>query len=198
MDFSENDNCKYGKEVQSAHISESLRHDPAAIYAHLEPVFTLTKKQIGKIKTAHFLSDGPSTQYKNKKMFYLIANQIATTLDVEQIQWHFSESGHGKGAPDGIGGAVKRLADAAVGYGKDVCSFREFFSILKEKCQKVIILSTDEADMCKIDQVIPDKLNAFKGTLRIRQIFWHKEHYCFCVILVVPNVLEAVNIIPWE
>ncbi|CAH1114447.1 unnamed protein product [Psylliodes chrysocephalus] len=210
MDFSENYNCKYGEEIQSAHfggskpqvslhtvivyhnknkktintnyctISESLRHDPPAICAHLEPVFTRTKTQIGKIKIAHFLSDGPTTQYKNKTMFYLIANQIAKTLEVEQIQWHYSESGHGKGAPDGIGGAVKRTADASVAHGKDVSSFNEFFSVLKNNCKKTNILSISEADICKFDRVVPVKLNAFKGTLKIRQIFWHN---------VKPNVL---------
>ncbi|VEN40097.1 unnamed protein product [Callosobruchus maculatus] len=133
MDFSENYNCKYGREIQSAHfgaskpqislhtvvvyvstsingdpprninfctISENLRHDPSAICGHLTPILREIKSQIPQIKTAYFQSDGPTTQYKNKKMFYLIASYIADILDVDQIQWHYSESGHGKGAPD--------------------------------------------------------------------------------------------------
>ena len=34
--------------------------------------------------------------------------------------WNFSEAGHGKGVPDGIGATVKRLADCLVLRGHDV------------------------------------------------------------------------------
>ena len=34
--------------------------------------------------------------------------------------WNFHESGHGKGAPDGIGGALKRAANLKVLHGKDI------------------------------------------------------------------------------
>lgn len=32
-------------------------------------------------------------------------------------QWLYSEAGHGKGAPDGVGAAIKRQADAHVARG---------------------------------------------------------------------------------
>lgn len=47
-------------------LSESLRHDPSSICAHLDPVITKLKELVPNLKKIHFLSDGPSTQYKNK------------------------------------------------------------------------------------------------------------------------------------
>ncbi|CAG9793603.1 unnamed protein product [Diatraea saccharalis] len=48
-------------------------------------------------------SDGPSTQYRNKSMFNLVATYLSKEFGVDTITWHFSERGHGKGAPDGVG-----------------------------------------------------------------------------------------------
>ncbi|XP_031338109.1 uncharacterized protein LOC116175586 [Photinus pyralis] len=142
MDFSENYNCKYGEEVQSAHFGgskpqislhtvviyyrneqsqlkplscctfcEDLRHDPSAICAHLEPLLEDIKELVPNIRHANFLSDGPSTQYRNKKMFHLMVGFVAKMLGIRTFRWHFSEKGHGKGAPDGVGGCLKRTAD---------------------------------------------------------------------------------------
>ncbi|CAG9794671.1 unnamed protein product [Diatraea saccharalis] len=151
IDFSENYNCKYSAEIQSAHfggskiqlslhtcvyysnnsqppdrhlkttslctVSENLRHDPILICAHLKPVMQRIKQISPDIIKLHVLSDGPSTQYRNKSMFYLIANYVSKELDVEAVIWHFSEKGQGKGAPDGVGGCVKRLCDNSVAIG---------------------------------------------------------------------------------
>lgn len=34
--------------------------------------------------------------------------------DFKGITWNFFEASHGKGAPDGVGGALKKLADRIV------------------------------------------------------------------------------------
>lgn len=126
MDFSENYNCKYSSEIQSAHfggskpqvtlhtvvmyyksvnangsetvvpiclctLSDSMRHDPAAICAHLEPAMKEAVQLVPSINTAFFLSDGPSTQYKNKKMFYLMMSFLARTLKIQKFRWIYSE-----------------------------------------------------------------------------------------------------------
>lgn len=66
------------------------------------------------IRKLHILSDGPSTQYKNKTKFYLFSQHLVHDLGLKCATWNFSESGHGKGAADGIGAVVKRIADAMV------------------------------------------------------------------------------------
>ena len=53
-------------------------------------------------------SDGAASQYKNWKNFInLCCHQADFGVSVE---WHFSATSHGKGACDGLGGTVKRLA----------------------------------------------------------------------------------------
>lgn len=42
-------------------------HDPAAIWAHLMPVIEMFKAENPETKIMHFLSDGPSSQYRQKK-----------------------------------------------------------------------------------------------------------------------------------
>lgn len=102
LDFSENYSCKFNGEIQSFHfggsraqatlhtsvayvkgnpisfctVSDVLDHSPAAIWAHLEPVLKFITEKFPSIKTFHFFSDGPSTQYKQKKNFYLYSKEI--------------------------------------------------------------------------------------------------------------------------
>lgn len=94
VDFSENYSCKYYNEIQSVHfgsshqqatlhtgvlyiseelpipfcsISPSRRHDPPAIWAHLEPVLEMVKTKYPEVERLHFFSDGPATQYNRNK-----------------------------------------------------------------------------------------------------------------------------------
>jgi len=47
--------------------------------------------------------------------------------------WNYFEAGHGKGAPDGVGGALKRSADAVVSSGADVPDASNFYGLLADK-----------------------------------------------------------------
>ena len=98
VDFGENYVCKYTNEVQSVHfggshqqatlhtgvlyagaqwpltfysISPSRRHDPPAIWAHLDPIVEMVKEKYPKVNRLHFFSDGPATQYRQKGNFLL-------------------------------------------------------------------------------------------------------------------------------
>nr|CAH7731989.1 unnamed protein product [Callosobruchus chinensis] len=64
-------------------------------------------------------------------MFHLACSYLANLLDVKTMTWHFSEAGHGKGAPDGVGGCLKRNADAIVGRGKDLSNLDVLAAELK-------------------------------------------------------------------
>lgn len=59
------------------------------------------------------------TQYRQKKNFYLFNNQLYY-FGFKRATWSFFEAGHGKGAADGVGAALKRKADNLVAYVKDV------------------------------------------------------------------------------
>jgi len=49
-----------------ATVSDSYRHDPAAIWCYLMPVFRWLLADHQKLAAIHMFSDSPSTQYKNK------------------------------------------------------------------------------------------------------------------------------------
>lgn len=98
VDYSENYNCKWNREIQEAHfggshkqvtlhtgvlylsegrlesfasVSDCLRHDAAATWAHLDPVLEYLRSHYPAITKVHFLSDGPTSQYRNTTAFYL-------------------------------------------------------------------------------------------------------------------------------
>ncbi|XP_022078608.1 uncharacterized protein LOC127533326 [Acanthochromis polyacanthus] len=194
MDFSENYACKMNVEVQAFHfggsrqqatvhtcmvytaentkayatISNSLRHDERAVWAHLKPVFdeVLSNK---KIKTLHFMSDGPLTQYRNRKNFYLMST-LPFLRGIENITWNYSEKSHGKGAPDGVGGSVKRGADTFVLQGGDLQNPKDLFEFLKKSDSNVEFFWISEEDISLIDEAVPEELPVVKGTLAIHQV----------------------------
>lgn len=164
-------------------ISKNLRHDPVLICAHLKPVFEEIKRKVPGLHTMHFQSDGPVNQYRNKSMFYLIAKFISQELGVENILWHFSEAGHGKGAPDGIGGSLKRTADASVATGNDVSNFEAFVECLQEKSKGIRIFPIDDTHVNHISDILNTSSTVpFKGTLNIHQLTWTRKD---------PNIIHA-------
>ena len=68
----------------------------------------------------HFFSDGPTAQYRNRGNFYLLC-KILAQKGIKFGTWNVFEAGHGKGAPDGVGATVKRLADSQVSTGSRLC-----------------------------------------------------------------------------
>nr|CAI5846123.1 unnamed protein product [Callosobruchus analis] len=200
-DFSENYNLKYSQEVQSYHfggsrqqislhtvvvysrvpgqelkvqsfctLSESLEHGPGAIWAHLYP---LVKRLIdNEIKVLHFLSDSPSTQYRNKKMFAFITNQMYDYFpEVQSVTWNYHEAGHGKGAPDGIGGVCKRTADRIVAEGTDVSCFDKLVEVLKANCPGIVFFEVYASEIEKFsDTISKGEILPFRGTMKVRQI----------------------------
>ncbi|CAH0559354.1 unnamed protein product [Brassicogethes aeneus] len=189
MDFSENYVLKYASEIEASHFGASKkqislhtsvvyyggnikpvsRHDPAAICAHLNLLVGKIKNNVPNLKTIHFASDGPSTQYRNKSMFYLASSYLSKVLNVENMFWHFSEAGHGKGAPDGVGGSLKRSADGLVGRGTDLSSLEVLVIKLKEACKGINILKIADEEFLEMDKFASNDLPSFKGTLKIHQ-----------------------------
>lgn len=171
-------------------ISDNKCHEPSAIWAHLMPVINLVKTSTPQVKTIHFFSDGPSTQYRQKKNFYAL-HFFTKELGFECCTWNFSESGHGKGVADGIGGAVKRTLDKQVAYGQDVTDGTKTFQILTSLVKsniKYFYIENREID--KIAHKIPNNLKAVAGTLVIHQVICHAQALyinhrvlsCFCCL----------------
>ena len=171
IDFSENYNCKYSKAIQSTHfgasqrqisihtgmaytadksipfstVSDNLKHGPSGIWAHLEPILRYLKDTTGT-SIIHFISDGPTTQYRCKNNFYLLSKKVFD-LGFKFSTWNFMEAGHGKGAPDGIGAAIKRQADhLVVVTEKDISCAADLVQGLTSQHSSVKIKSFEETE----------------------------------------------------
>ncbi|KAK6291241.1 hypothetical protein J4Q44_G00383610, partial [Coregonus suidteri] len=175
IDFSENYSCKYSEEIQSVHfggshkqaslhtgvlyttgeqaphtfcsISPSRRHDPVAIWAHLDPVLKVVRERHPQVSTLHFFSDGPATQYRQKgNLFYLSTEPYK--YGFKEITWNLFEANHGKGAPDdGVGGALKRSADRIVAHGGDIPDAQSLYNKLKSLDTSVELFFIPERDI---------------------------------------------------
>lgn len=212
IDFSENYACKMSEEVQGFHfgasrqqctlhtgvlyvkgekpmsfcsISPSLDHGPEAIWAHLHPVLEWLKSNYPNISTLHFFSDGPASQYKQKKNFHLFSSKLFD-YGFEAATWNFFESSHGKGAPDGVGGALKRIANMHVANGTDIPEPKVFYDLLKTH-SKVKLFYVEQPAIDQIAASMPLDLKAICGTQKIHQLMTNKKHVfahrllsCFC------------------
>lgn len=201
--MSENYSCKYETEVQSvdfgasrqqltihirkiwttrfdtvfATVSESLRHDAAAVMANLQDILDFYLPQQDNVKTLHFMSDGPTTLYKNRTMFYLITQLLPKRYSqIKKITYNFSESGHGKGPADGIGAALKRICDDEISYGRDITDLNSLLFTVTKKDKKIHVSSVSLARIEEIDKILKDvKLQMFVGTRKIHQYTWSEE-----------------------
>lgn len=196
-DFSENYSCKMHQQIQAVHfgsqnqitlhtsmmyiegakpqayctLSDSTDHSPVAIWAHLRPILTDIKTKYPEIDTVHMFSDGPATQYKQKKNFYLYKLYLED-MNFEKGTWNFSESYHGKGAADGVGGVIKRLLDAKVSHGIDVLNTSAAYSVLKEDTN-VNLFCVNESDISEIksrNQTALEALVPVPNTMKIHQV----------------------------
>ena len=101
--------CTIHKEAKHVFCSilDSKRHDAHAVWGHLTPVLEYVKDAIdSNIISVHFASDGPTAQYRNRSNAYLMST-VPFKMGYTQVSWSYYEAGHGKGAPDGVGAAVK-------------------------------------------------------------------------------------------
>lgn len=161
-------------------ISECLRHDASAIWAHMQPVFELVNKFVPNVSRLHIQSDGPTTQYKNKTNFFLFS-QHCKTKSIECASWNFSTAGHGKSVADGIGGTVKRLCDQAVTFGQDVTSPQCIVDYCTKKKSKVNVFIIKHEDIIQIDKLLPANIQPAPNSMKIHQLIWEKNqnHYLF-------------------
>lgn len=211
IDFSENYNCKYQAEVQSVHfgasqrqvtihtgvlysgndvipfatVSDSFNHGPGAIWAHLDPILRFIKTQ-KDVKVVHFLSDGPTTQYRNRKNLYLLCTRVFD-MGFSKATWNFLESGHGKGAADGVGAVIKRAADKSVETrGKDIICADDLVNELKDLKVKLFLVKED--DISVVEKTLQSNIESVPKTMRLHQVSTLRFNYIIKVIINVINV----------
>ncbi|WAR03734.1 hypothetical protein MAR_010292, partial [Mya arenaria] len=95
------------------------------------------------------------------------------------------EEGHGKGAPDGVGGLIKRTADKHVAYGNDISDAAELFKYTNESNIAVKLFYITSDMITKIDEEISNVVTIpVKGTMLIHQVICSNESECMKVVLV--------------
>ena len=95
------------------------------VYAFTKALMGWVKGNLPQIETLHYLSDSPTSHYRNSMIFGLMVHH-KTSFNIKAT-WSYFESGHGKGPCDGVGGAVKRSADTADKKGQLIKDAKQFF-----------------------------------------------------------------------
>ncbi|CAC5358762.1 unnamed protein product [Mytilus coruscus] len=143
MDFAENYSCVHEDEVQSAYfdkpfvtlhpvvsyykvdgdinlhhqsfvfVSDEPGHNSSTVYAFIKDLIPMILQTTPETKTVHYITDSPTSQYRNKYIFHLITLH-GMLFDGITASWHYFDAGHGKGPCDGVDGTAKRLADMVV------------------------------------------------------------------------------------
>lgn len=93
-------------------ISDELGHNSATVFAFIKELIPHLKVMLPQIKHIHYYTDSPTSQYRNKTIFYLLSHH--KELFGVSTLWNVFEAGHGKGPCDGVGGSIKRMAEEAV------------------------------------------------------------------------------------
>ncbi|KAK0152804.1 hypothetical protein N1851_005655 [Merluccius polli] len=197
IDFSENYACKLSAEIQAVHfassgqqatlhtgilhvggvdkhlcfttISASKEKSPPAIWTHLSPVLDHVKTHHPSVTLVHYFSDGPCTPYRQKGNFYMLSTELFKK-GFKKGTWSFFEAGHGKGAPDGVGEALKRTADRLVSEGKDIPNAKQLYDCLLNAETSIQLFYIDEETVDKAVQEMPKQLPVVPSTMRLHQI----------------------------
>lgn len=157
------------KQYSFCTVSECTQHDAAAIWAHLIPTIGYVMEISTQIDTIHFISDSPTSQYRNRFIFYMISQLYRDFPQLKSVIWNYLEAGHGKGAPDGVGAVLKRTADQYVRFGSDVDSLDTFLTCLRSRV-KIEIRVVTRSDI--VAKSFPTTLKPAKGTMMVHQALW--------------------------
>ena len=95
-------------------FSDSMCHDAAATWAGISGLLNELIRE-GYVEIV-FISDSPSKQYRNRFMVVLLEDFVQKNEHIDlSLKWIYLESGHGKGAADGVGATVKSKLMRIVG-----------------------------------------------------------------------------------
>ena len=196
MDYAENWNCGYLKEISAAYYSKdqvtlhpmvvkvrnsegelittthvgvtsTTNHSFPTTWAFVKKLVAKLKEQYPYLTMIHFITDSPSSQYRNRYTVQMLARfEGAFNLTAA---WNWLESGHGKGACDGIGGTLKRLADRLVKTNTEIQSAADFCEKVSPATKvNVIHVTAEEVDTAEIE-VKSWESPAVRGLMSIHQ-----------------------------
>ena len=226
MDFAENYSCQTMEEIQSAYwnaemvtlhpaviyycnnqneichksivfVSNVLHHNSSFVSIVIENVIIAAKQMCPGMTHIHYWTDSPTSQYRNKVIFDLVARH-PQLYDLTQASWHYFESGHGKGACDGIGGTTKRNADNAVKRGlatiQSAADFYQWAATSQSKIEYSFISQDEYNTAFSKLTTRQNMLKAIRGTLKLHAavglkngVIMTRETTCTCQTCFKPG-----------
>ena len=168
-----------------AALSDYTGHKAVAVMTSILPVL---KNYVEEGKTTvNIVNDSPTSQYRNRKIFYLI-HQFAEEYNVT-LHWIYLEAGHGKGIPNGIGTVVKQAIQNVITFNTDKLHYTVkhlFNSVLQMQLPSIKLHEYTKDDVAALDTVIPE-VAPIKGTMKIHDVLC-KNNEDF---IIVKDVLSA-------
>ena len=138
----------------------------------LKKLIPINKEEYPDLRTVHYLTDSPTSQYRNKTIFQLVCSHEEEFPGV-RARWDYLEAGHGKGPCGGLGGSVKRSADSAIKQGKVVIqSAEDFYSWAYESEARSVVkyyyVSQEEYELAhSYTEEVNKKLKAVPNTMKV-------------------------------
>ena len=215
MDFAENYSCRYVDEPTCAYwkqtavtlhpvvvyfkrgeklehksfevVSDELGHTASTVCTFLDVVIPELQKIDPLLQKIHYWTDSPSSQYRNRYIFQILAKH--KEIYGCEAQWNYFEAGHGKSACDGIGGLTKRMADEAVRQGNaTIQDAQDFYKWGLQSSIKEVSFLFVSKENCKLKQeefssADPQKV---KNTMKLHAIAVQngrmktRETSCYC------------------
>lgn len=95
---------------------------------------------------------------------------------------------HGKGVPDGVGGALKKAANNLVLHGKDITNAAPFVQSIKEKDSSIYLYEVPTSDVTEKSEILASKnLKTVPETFKLHQIktsrmgeIYFRDTSCVC------------------
>lgn len=159
-------------------LSESTRHDSAAVHTVLNQLIPEIKNVVPKLSKVIYVSDGAKQHFKNR---FQMSNLLQHKNDFGvEAEWHFTPTAHGKGAHDGLAASFKREARRASLKAKPtdaLLDVKSLFNWARKYFSGVKIFYFSEVDHNRFKR----KLNArFGAAERVNGI---TKHHRFCVAI---------------
>ena len=151
-------------------FSDSICHKAAATWAGISGLLYEILRE-GYMKIV-FISDSPTKQYRNRYIASLLEDLVDTYPEEITVKWIYLESGHGKGAADGVGATVKsKLKKITARDDNADFSAEELKNSYQEEDQnvRVITYSKDDVDNIKKSSIYTNAV-AKKGIASCHEI----------------------------
>lgn len=203
IDFAENYALVQQDEIQSAHwshrqvtiftccvwfvtdrrclafVSDDMGHNKQAVWTLLNKIVDYIQQiKNNEITKLYIFSDNCAAQFKNKYILSSL-NDLKNHGNLTHLEWNFFAASHGKGAVDGIGGTVKRLAWMGVKSRKVILNTAyDFYEYVKEKTEGINLFYISKEDMVKDRNILDDLWEAVQTIPNLQKLHHFKALDC--------------------